>query len=129
MRPAHQQQIFNRIHEENQAFKHLKIFSDNDFIKFMLDYINLCTFQEVLYFPTECSDSFKMVAQRRLVELYVQDWETQRRKARRLATTQELKGLAVTPAQIRLQRDYAEEQRLLRASRRDVDIFGQLDAS
>jgi hypothetical protein len=81
VRPAHQQQIFNRIHEENQAFKHLKIFSDNDFIKFMLDYINLCTFQEVLYFQTECSDSFKMVAQRRLVELYVQDWETQRRKA------------------------------------------------
>jgi len=28
---------------------------------------------------------------------------------------------------IRLQREYAEEQRLLRASKRDVDIFGQLD--
>ena len=28
---------------------------------------------------------------------------------------------------IRLQREYAEEQRLLRASKRDVDIFGLLD--
>lgn len=44
-KPAqHQEKIFRKIHEENQAFKHLKIFSDNDFIKFMLDYINLCSF-------------------------------------------------------------------------------------
>ena len=48
---AQQRQIFQKIHEQNQAFKHLKIFSENDFIKFMLEYVNLCTFQDVLYFP------------------------------------------------------------------------------
>lgn len=48
---AQQRQIFQKIHEQNQAFKHLKIFSENDFIKFMLEYVNLCSFQDVLYFP------------------------------------------------------------------------------
>ena len=46
----HHVELFNKIHEQNQAFKHLKVFSDQDFIKFMLDYIKLCTFPDVLYF-------------------------------------------------------------------------------
>jgi hypothetical protein len=124
---AHQEKIFQKIHEENQAFKHLKIFSDNDFIKFMLDYINLCSFQEVLYFPAEHSDSYKMVAQRALVQQYVQEWEAKRRSAGP-AMSEDLDEASITaPEKIELEVDYAEEQRHLKASKRDVDIFGQLD--
>jgi hypothetical protein len=41
---ANQLQIIEKIHEQNQAFKHLKIFSEPEFKKFMLEYIKLCTF-------------------------------------------------------------------------------------
>ena len=44
LQELHKERIFDKIHQQNQAFKHLKIFTDNDFINFMLDYINLCQF-------------------------------------------------------------------------------------
>mmetsp|Transcript_14932 Transcript_14932/g.23135 ORF Transcript_14932/g.23135 Transcript_14932/m.23135 type:complete len:83 (+) Transcript_14932:6789-7037(+) len=67
------QELVSRIHKQNQAFKNLKIFSDQDYIKFMVDFVNQCHFQEVLYFERYCSDSIKMQHYRQLLDEYRQD--------------------------------------------------------
>ena len=34
--------MLKTISDQNQAFKHLKIFSEHDFINFMVEFVNLC---------------------------------------------------------------------------------------
>lgn len=50
------------------------MFSDNDYVKFMKDYINLCSFLDVLYFSEIYSESAKMASYRELTEHYAKDW-------------------------------------------------------
>jgi hypothetical protein len=52
------------------------MFSDNDFVKFMKDYINLCSFLDVLYFSENFSESAKMASYRELTEHYAKDWNS-----------------------------------------------------
>lgn len=37
-------ELFEKIHKQNLAFKNLKIFSDSDFIQFASDFFRLCQF-------------------------------------------------------------------------------------
>lgn len=57
------------------AFKHLRIFQEPDFVKFMTEYVQLCSFQEVLYFDQALSDSWQVVKMRELTHQYVMEWE------------------------------------------------------
>lgn len=102
--------IIDTIHSQNQAFKHLKIFSEPDFVSFMLEFISLCQLQDVLYFSESESLSNKLKKQRQLTDHYIESWNDQVKKAQRTAETQELRGLAVTQTEIIFDKDFYQEQ-------------------
>ena len=90
----------------------------------MLDYVHLCQFQDVVYFPQRCSDTYKISMQRKLTNDYIMDWNEQDKKAARAQQTQQLRDEPVTPTAFVLKRDYFQEQMDIQLSKVDADIFG-----